>query len=93
MEVAGVVGPLPVRGGSRTDSEIKGNMLYQFAKGHRVNALLLLKRVPAAPDGSTPACAPLGAGGLDFTKPTEGTVFPENADQRVDMTLNWFIQP
>ena len=93
VEISGVVGPLPSGSGVRTDGEFKGNVLYQFAKGHRVNAVLLLKRLPAPPSGPAGDCVPIGAGGRDLTKPTEGTLFPENADQRVDMTLNWFIQP
>ena len=91
VEVAGVLGPLP-SGGVRTDSQRFGNLLYQFARGRRVNAVLLLKRLPAAPTGPAAGCAPLGTAVPGFTNVTEGTVFPENADQRVDMTLNWLIQ-
>jgi hypothetical protein len=82
VDVSGVVG-----------ADWKGNILYQFAKGHRVNAMLLLKRLPEQPNGPASDCVPIGAGGRDPSKPTEGTVFPEQADQRVDMPLNWLIQP
>jgi hypothetical protein len=93
VEVAGVVGPLPSGGSVRTDSERFGNVLYQFAKGRRVNsAVLLLKRLPGPPTGSASGCAPLGTAVPSFTNVTDGTVFPEQADQRVDMTLNWLIQ-
>jgi hypothetical protein len=82
-EISGVLG-----------TDWKGNVLYEFAKGHRVNALLLLKRTSGPPTGPvTDDCAGIGTGGRDPSKPTEGTVFPANADQRVDMSLNWFIQP
>jgi hypothetical protein len=82
VEVSGTVG-----------TEWKGNILYEFAKGRRVNAVLLLKRTPGGPpSGPAQGCAPLGTGGLDPSRPTEGTVFPDAADQRVDMSLNWFIQ-
>ena len=91
VEVAGVLGPLP-SGGIRTDSQRFGNILYQFAKGRRVNAVLLLKRLPAPPTGPAAGCAPLGTSVPGFTNVTEGTVFPENADQRVDVSLNWLIQ-
>jgi hypothetical protein len=91
VEVAGVLGPLP-SGGIRTDSQRFGNILYQFAKGRRVNAVLLLKRLPAPPSGPAAGCAPLGTSVPGFTNVTVGTVFPENADQRVDMSLNWLIQ-
>jgi hypothetical protein len=68
--------------------------LYEFGKGHIVNLVMLLKVVP----GPTrpPACGPLGTdipGLNNSNNPTEGAIFPENADQRFDMTLNWFIQP
>ncbi len=92
VEVSGVVGPLPVGGGGRTESERMGAILFEFAKGHRVNALLLLKRLPEPPSGPAAGCAPLGTF-VPLFNPTEGTVFPENADQRVDMPLNWFVQP
>jgi hypothetical protein len=92
VEVAGVLGPLPSGGGVRTDSQRFGNLLYQFARGRRINAVLLLKRMPAAPTGPASGCTPLGTAVPGFTNVTEGTVFPENADQRVDMTLNWLIQ-
>jgi hypothetical protein len=82
VDVSGIVG-----------TDWKGNILYQFASGHRVNALLLLKRLPGPPSGPASDCVPIGTGGRDPGKPTEGAVFPENADQRVDMTLNWSIQP
>ena len=90
VEVAGVLGPLPTGGGVRTDSQRFGNILYQFAKGRRVNALMLLKRVPAL--GTTPGCTPLGTAVPGFENVTTGTVFPDQADQRVDITLNWTIQ-
>jgi hypothetical protein len=92
LEVSGVLGPLPTSGGVRTDSQRFGNILYQFAKGRRVNAVLLLKRLPGPPTGSAAGCVPLGTTVPGFTNVTEGTVFPENADQRVNLTLNWFIQ-
>ena len=90
VEVAGVLGPLPTNVSVRTDSQRFGNMLYQFAKGRRVNALLLLKRVAAFPN--TNGCDPLGTAVPGFENPTAGAVFPNQADQRVDMTLNWTIQ-
>jgi len=90
VEIAGVVGPLS--GGVLTESARIGNVLYQFAKGHRVNAMLLLKRLPGPPTGPASDCVPIGSGGRDPSKPTEGTVFPENADQRVNMSLDWFVQ-
>jgi hypothetical protein len=65
-----------------------GNILYEFSKGHRVNALLLVKATP-----EREGCAPISTLPPGLSNPTEGTVFPENADQRVDATLNWFIQP
>lgn len=93
VEVSGVLGPFS-GSGSRTESQRIGNILYQFAKGRRVNALLLLKRLPEQPTGPSTGCAPLGtAGGDSYSSVIVGTVFPEQADQRVDMTLNWFIQP
>jgi hypothetical protein len=39
------------------------------------------------------AVRPLGTDVPGLSNPTEGTVFPENADQRLNLTLNWFIQP
>jgi hypothetical protein len=69
--------------------------MIEFAKGHRVNALLLLlKRLPGPPTGpASDGCAPIGTVVPGYENPTVGTVFPENADLRVDMTLNWLIQP
>jgi hypothetical protein len=72
-----------------------GHILHEFGKGHRVNLVLLLKVVP---DLTLPlvGCGPLGTdvpGLNNSNNPTEGTVFPDNADQRVDLPLNWFIQP
>jgi hypothetical protein len=69
--------------------------VHEFGKGHRVNLVLLLKVVP---DLALPlvGCGPLGTdvpGLNNSNNPTEGTVFPDNADQRVDLPLNWFIQP
>jgi hypothetical protein len=91
VEVSGVIGPLPATG-VRTDSQRFGNILYQFAKGHRVNAVLLLKRLPGPPSGSQSGCEPIATSVPGFDNPTVGTVFPAVADQRVDMSLNWFIQ-
>jgi hypothetical protein len=70
----------------------KGNILYQFAQGHRVNAVMLLKDTfPAfAPPGF--GCDPLSTDMDPNRPPTEGAVFPAAADQRVDVTLNWLIQ-
>jgi hypothetical protein len=94
VEVSGVVGPFSGGGGVRTESQRIGNILYQYAKGHRVNALLLLKRLPEQPTGPSTGCAPLGTASSDgYGSVIVGTVFPEQADQRVDMALNWFIQP
>jgi hypothetical protein len=90
VEVSGVLGPLPT-GGLRTESQRFGNILYQFAKGHRVNAVLLLKRLPDA-NSMGPGCMPLGTAVPGFENVTEGTVFPAVADSRTDVTLNWFIQ-
>lgn len=91
VEVAGVLGPLPTGGGVRTDSQRWGNVLYQFAKGRRVtSAVLLLKRIPSFP--TTNSCEPLGTALPSFETVPTGTVYPERADQRVDMPLNWTIQ-
>ena len=68
-----------------------GTILYEFAKGHRVNALLLFKSLPSRE--REPGCAPLGTEIPGLSNPTDGTVFPTNADQRMDTALNWFIQP
>jgi hypothetical protein len=51
VEVAGVLGPLPSGGGVRTDSQRFGNLLYQFARGRRVNAVLLLNECRPHPPG------------------------------------------
>lgn len=80
VDVSGIVG-----------TDFNGNILYQFARGRRVNAVLLLKRIPS--DQTGPGCAPLGTFVPNPSNPTQGTVYPAVADQRVDMTLNWFIQP
>jgi hypothetical protein len=67
-----------------------GTILYEFAKGHRVNALLLFKSLPSRE--REPGCAPLGTEIPGLSNPTEGAVFPADADQRVDVVLDWFIQ-
>jgi len=68
-----------------------GRILYEFAKEHSVNLVLLLKVLPGLV--APPGCGPLGTDVPGLSNPTEGTVFPENADQRLNLTLNWFIQP
>ena len=51
-----------------------GTILYEFGRGHRVNAVMFLRSPFEVP-------------------PTECPVSSANADQRVDITLNWFVEP
>jgi hypothetical protein len=72
--------------------EWRGNILYEFAKGRRVNAVMLFRTGFDLPGVG---CEPLSTQ-IDYARPpspTEGAIFPANADQRVDVTLDWLIQP
>jgi len=72
-------------------AEWRGNTLYEFAKGRRVNAVMLFRTGFDLPGVG---CEPLSTQ-IDWARPpspTEGAVFPANADQRVDVVLDWFIQ-
>ena len=48
-----------------------GNILYEFAKGHRVNAVLLINATPEREE-----CAPIATIVPALNNQTEGTVFP-----------------
>lgn len=73
-------------------AEWRGNILFEFAKGRRANAVMLFRTEAVTPGVG---CAPLSTE-IDWNNPpTDGTgaVYPANADQRIDVTLNWFIEP